>query len=183
LRFFHRRVRCGARRWALAVSIARIKPEEWGLLREVRLRSLADSPGAFGQTHDAAAQLPHDEWVTMAKTSAQGKRRTWFFARDDDGTIVGVVQARRRPPEDCLLFSMWVAPEARKLGVGASLVNAVEDWGASWGAKRVILWVIGTNEGAFRFYDRIGFHVVESGPDAESGATYGALAMERPRQA
>jgi ribosomal protein S18 acetylase RimI-like enzyme len=165
----------------LAVSIRRIKPEEWSALRDVRLRSLLDSPGAFGQTHETAAALPEDEWVSVAKTSAAGNRRTWFIARDESDAVLGVVQARRRPPDDCLLFSMWVAPEARRLGVGASLVDKVDEWGASWGSKRVILWVIGTNEGAFRFYERIGFHVIETGPDAESGAAYGAFAMERPQ--
>jgi ribosomal protein S18 acetylase RimI-like enzyme len=163
----------------VAVSISRIKPHEWATLRDVRLRSLLDSPGAFGQTHEAAAALPEDEWVSVAKTSADGNRRAWFMARDDIEGLVGLVQARRRPPDDCLLFSMWVAPEARRLGVGASLVDAVDAWGASWGSKRVILWVIGTNEGAFRFYERIGFHIMDTGPDAESGASYGAFAMER----
>ncbi|MEO6349429.1 MAG: GNAT family N-acetyltransferase [Candidatus Limnocylindrales bacterium] len=148
----------------------------------MRLRSLLDAPAAFGQTHEAAAAMPEDEWMSIAKTSAVGDRRTWFMARDENEAVVGVVQARRRPPDECLLFSMWVAPEARKLGVGASLVNAVDDWGATWGAHRVILWVIGTNEGAFRFYERIGFRILETGPDAESGAAYGAFAMERPRQ-
>jgi ribosomal protein S18 acetylase RimI-like enzyme len=167
----------------LAVSIARIKPEEWPALREVRLRSLQDSPGAFGQRYEDAAALPDDEWASNARQASAGNRRTWFIARDEQGVSIGVVQARRRPPDDCLLFSMWVAPEARRTGLGASLVDAVDNWGASWGAKRTILWVIGTNEGAFRFYERIGFHVMETGPDAESGAGYGAFAMERPTKA
>ena len=78
---------------------------------------------------------------------------------------------------------MWVAPEARLLGVGAMLVNAVQEWATSWGAKRVVLWVLAANEPATRFYDRIGFTVLKDGPDAESGRHYGAFAMERLRPA
>lgn len=163
----------------MAISIERIRADEGEVLRDIRLRSLLDSPEAFGQRYDEAAASTHDDWVTTARASAAGDRRIWLFARDDAGAPRGVVQARRRPVADCLLFSMWVAPEARRLGVGASLVDAVQDWGSAWGAKRVVLWVMAANESAMRFYDRIGFSVLNSGPDAESGRAYGAFAMER----
>jgi GNAT superfamily N-acetyltransferase len=91
---------------------------------------------------------------------------------------VGLVQARRRPPADCLLFSMWVAPAARRFGAGRLLVNAVATWAAGWGGKRVVLWVFGANDGALRFYERLGFSVLPEGLDAESGRSFGALAME-----
>jgi hypothetical protein len=43
-----------------------------------------------------------------------------------------------------------------------------------------VLWVVAGNEPAMRFYDRIGFHVLDVGPDAQSGYSYGAIAMDRP---
>lgn len=165
----------------LAISVKRIRADEGEVLRDIRLRSLLDSPDAFGQRYDEAAASTLDDWVTTARASAAGERRIWLFARDDAGAPVGVVQARRRPPADCLLFSMWVAPEARRLGAGASLVDAVQHWGAAWGAERVVLWVLAANESAMRFYDRIGFSVLSAGPDADSGRAYGAFAMERLR--
>ena len=164
----------------MAVSIKRISPDEWPVLRDIRLRSLRDSPEAFGQRYDEAASGSDEDWASTAKASAEGNRRIWFIARDDADAPVGVVQARRRQPLDCLLFSMWVAPEARRLGVGSALVDAVQDWGTSWGARRVVLWVLAANEPAMRFYDRIGFTLLGDGPDAESGRAYGAFAMERP---
>lgn len=167
----------------MAVSVQRIQPDEWQALRDVRLRSLLDSPEAFGQRYDEAAAGTDDDWVTTARASADGSRRIWFLARDDSDAVVGVVQARRRPPVDCLLFSMWVAPEVRRNGVGAMLVDSVHEWGTSWGARRMVLWVLAANEPAMRFYDRIGFSVLNAGPDAESGRAYGALAMERLRPA
>jgi GNAT superfamily N-acetyltransferase len=99
------------------------------------------------------------------------------FGRRSPG--VGLVQARRRPPEDCLIFSMWVAPAARRGGTGTALIEAVATWAAAWGGQRLVLWVYGANESAQRFYERIGFEFVESGPDVESGRSYGALAMAR----
>jgi GNAT superfamily N-acetyltransferase len=164
----------------VAVTIKRISPDEWPVLRDIRLRSLADSPEAFGQRYDEAASTTDAEWESTASASAEGSRRIWFIARDGADAPVGVVQARRRQPFDCLLFSMWVAPEARRLGVGAALVDSVQAWGESWGSKRVVLWVLAANEAAMRFYDRIGFTLLSDGPDVESGRAYGAFAMERP---
>lgn len=163
----------------MAVSVRRIAPDQWQLLRDVRLRSLLDSPHAFGQRYDEASNTTDDEWQSTARASAEGSRRAWYIAFDDSGAALGVVQARRRPPAECLLFSMWVAPEARRLGVGSELVDAVGNWGRDWGAERVILWVLGTNESALRFYYKIGFVLLTTGPDAESGRAYGAFAMER----
>jgi GNAT superfamily N-acetyltransferase len=163
----------------VATTIRRIKANEWQLLRELRLRSLLDSPEAFGQTHANAIAIPDSEWQQNARGASRGDSRTWLIAQLE-GVDVGLVQARRRVPDDCLLFSMWVAPEARRAGVGRMLIDAVGDWAATWGGRRIVLWVVGANEGAHRFYVDIGFRVMPDGPDAESGHTFGAFAMERP---
>ena len=34
---------------------------------------------------------------------------------------------------------MWVAPEARRSGVCQVLIDAVAEWGAGWGARRIVL--------------------------------------------
>lgn len=165
----------------MAVSVRRITPDEWHLLRDIRLRSLLESPNAFGQRYDEASAGTDHDWQANARASAAGNRRAWFIARSETGVAVGVVQARRRAPADCLLFSMWVAPDARRLGAGSALVDAVEGWGRSWGSQRVILWVLAANEPALRFYYRIGFTLLNHGPDVDSGRAYGAFAMERAR--
>jgi GNAT superfamily N-acetyltransferase len=161
------------------MEVRRITADEWALLRELRLASLGDAPQAFGQTREKALGEPDSEWQSAARASSRGDRRAWFLARADDGSDVGLVQARRRPPAECLIFSMWVAPGARRTGAGRALIDAVADWAGGWGATRMVLWVFGANEGAQRFYERIGFRVVSEGPDADSGGSYGALAMER----
>jgi GNAT superfamily N-acetyltransferase len=164
----------------VTVQVRRIAPGEWQLLRELRLASLRDAPHAFGQTLENAEREPDAEWQSAARASARGQRRVWFLARDKTGSDVGLVQARRRPPDDCLVFSMWVAPAARGTGAGRALIEAVAGWAAGWGAHRIVLWVYGTNEDALRFYERIGFRVLAEGPDVDAGRSYGALAMERP---
>jgi GNAT superfamily N-acetyltransferase len=159
-----------------AVEIRRIKPDDWALLRDLRLRALLDAPEAFGQTYANAAAEPELEWRSTARSASAGDRRAWFFA--GPAADQGMVQTRRRPPDDCLVFSMWVAPEARREGVGRALIDGAAEWARAWGARRIVLWVTGANEGAQRFYERIGFRLMSDGPDAESGHAFGALAME-----
>jgi GNAT superfamily N-acetyltransferase len=160
------------------VEIRRITPADWALLRDLRLRALRDAPEAFGQTYDNAAAEPELEWRSTARAASAGDRRTWLLAGPAGDQ--GMVQARRRPPDDCLVFSMWVAPEARRAGVGGALIDGAADWARSWGARRIVLWVTGVNEGAQRFYEAIGFRLMNEGPDADSGRAFGALAMELP---
>jgi GNAT superfamily N-acetyltransferase len=63
--------------------------------------------------------------------------------------------------------------------VGKALIDAVSEWARGWGGHRIVLWVFGANDGALRFYERLGFRVLPEGHDAESGQAFGALAMER----
>lgn len=163
----------------MSVDVRRITADDWPVLRELRLQGLLDAPQAFGQTHDNALAIPDSEWQQIARVSASGDARLWLIA-SLSGADLGLVQARRRAPHDCLVFSMWVASGARRTGVGRVLIDSIADWAARWGARRLVLWVFGANEDAQRFYERIGFAIVPDGPDAESGKSFGAFAMERP---
>jgi GNAT superfamily N-acetyltransferase len=163
----------------MTLDIQRLRADQWPLLRELRLAALRDAPAAFGQSIENALAQPDDEWISAARSASAGDRRAWFVALLD-GRAVGLVQARRRLPHDCLVFSMWVAPRARRAGAGRALLEAVDTWAGRWGARRVVLWVIAGNDAAMRFYLDIGFEPLEAGEDAESGALYGALALDRP---
>ena len=114
----------------------------------------------------------------LARQSSSGDRRTWLIAIAGDVPI-GVVQGRRRPPSDLLVFSMWVDPRYRRWGVGSALIDAVMGWARSSGGRRVVLWVFAANEGAIRFYQHLGFTLEADTDDAKSGSRYGALAMSR----
>ena len=119
----------------MAATVRRIRASDWQLLRELRLRSLREAPEAFGQSHENALRMPDSDWQATARASIHGDSRTWLIA-EAGGEAVGVVQARRRAPDDCLVFSMWVAPAARQGGVGRQLIDAVAEWATGWGARR-----------------------------------------------
>jgi GNAT superfamily N-acetyltransferase len=163
---------------AADVRVRRIDPDGGLILRDLRLRSLADAPNAFGQPLEEARGRPGSEWHRSARQSSRGDNRTWLIAETDDGSI-GLVQGRKRRPSTLLLFSMWVDPSVRRLGVGRALIEALEGWGRGWDATETILWVYSGNAAAIRFYRDLGFEVIQGGQDAESGARFGALAMRR----
>jgi len=148
------------------------------MLRELRLRSLDDAPEAFGQPLEDARERPDAEWHRSARQSSRGDGRSWLFA-EADGVPVGLVQGRRRRPRTLLLFSMWVDPSVRRLGLGRLLIEALEAWARGWDAEETILWVYQANAPAIRFYRDLGFQPVTDGADADSGARFGAIAMRR----
>jgi GNAT superfamily N-acetyltransferase len=158
--------------------IRRIGSGDALLLRDLRIRSVADSPDAFGQTVEVVQRRPSVEWERQARRSSRGDRRTWLIAEHAD-SAVGLVQGRKRRPGTLLLFSMWVAPETRQRGYGRALIDAAEAWARGWDATQTILWVYTRNEQARTFYARLGFEVLRDGEEAEAGARYGALAMRR----
>jgi GNAT superfamily N-acetyltransferase len=161
-----------------AITVRRITPRDGAILRELRLRSIADAPDAFGQPIEEARSRPQSEWQRSAQRSAHGDNRTWLIAEDGEQAI-GLVQGRRRRPRTLLLFSMWVDPTARRSGVGRMLIEALEAWALGWDAGETILWVFGGNASALKFYRDLGFEVIRVGQDAESGARFAALAMRR----
>lgn len=160
------------------VRIRRIRPDDGRLLRDLRLRSIADAPQAFGQPLEEARSRPERDWSRSARQSSRGNDRTWLIAETATGAV-GLVQGRRRRPRTLLLFSMWVDPEVRRIGVGRLLIERLEEWALGWGGEETILWVLGGNGTAIGFYRDLGFAVTHGGKDAESGARLGALAMRR----
>jgi GNAT superfamily N-acetyltransferase len=136
--------------------IRRLGAEDWALLRTLRLRSLAESPEAFGSTYAREAAFDEGEWRDRAASNG------WFVATDDAtaGNPIGIV-AGYHDPEAPLgqrhLVAMWVAPASRGSGVGAPLVEAVLAWAAADGASEVTLGVADGNDRARALYVKCGF--------------------------
>ncbi len=160
------------------IRIRRIEPADARALRDLRLRSIADAPDAFGQSLTEAQARPETEWLRSARQSSHGDSRTWLIA-EGAGRTLGLVQGRKRRPATLMLFSMWVDPAARRLGVGGLLVNELEAWASGWDAVETILWVMAGNGAAIEFYRNLRFEPLAHGRDAEAGARFGALAMRR----
>lgn len=136
----------------MSVVIRRAVPDEWAAARALRLRALADSPDAFASTLERELALDDAVFRTRLESAPT------FFA-DDGGELVGSVTVieDRHEPGGREIAGMWVAPEARRRGVGADLLRAALAWAADDGAAHVALWVADGNDAARRLYERLGF--------------------------
>jgi DNA-binding transcriptional MerR regulator/GNAT superfamily N-acetyltransferase len=133
----------------------RARAADWETYRRLRLRALADAPGAFASTLDAELALPAEVWRQRAEG---GPGSATFIARQD-GVDVGLagVFTEPDPPGRVHLVSMWVDPGHRRQGVARALIGRAIGWAAERRASELVLWVADQNPGARRLYERLGF--------------------------
>jgi ribosomal protein S18 acetylase RimI-like enzyme len=151
-------------------AIRPVRAGEWRMVRDIRLRSLEDSPDAFGSALADETSLPDRAWIERTARYARGGESTAFIAEMPAGWIgfvMGRVEAEDKTRAG--LFGLWVDPAARSGGVGLALTEAVVAWAREQGARTLDLWVVASNAAAIRIYSRAGF--------GETGNT-----MPMPRQ-
>jgi ribosomal protein S18 acetylase RimI-like enzyme len=132
--------------------VIRVRPvtsDEWPLWRVLRLSALADAPFAFSSTLA--------EWQGPGDTEDRWRQRLdtvpCNIVAEQHDEPVGMVSGTTTG-DDIELISMWVAPEARGMGVGDALIDAVVQWAATWGAERIVLCVMEGNDAANVLYRR-----------------------------
>jgi len=145
------------------VRVDRLGEDDWALFREIRLRSLLDSPDAFGSTYGEESSQSERAWRDWAAGRWRGGTAVVHAVRDEDGTLVGTATGAEYEADPAVahVYAMWVAPDARSAGVGRALLDSVEAWARDRGCGRLALTVTETNASARAFYGACGF--VESG--------------------
>jgi ribosomal protein S18 acetylase RimI-like enzyme len=135
--------------------VRRLRPEDYELIRTIRLRSLTLEPTAFGSTVEREAAFSDDDWRGRLAPDASPH----FVSVDDSGVptgmVVGALDAENK--DVAHLFAMWVDPHARGSGAADALVAEVMRWAAAQGCAELQLRVTDGNERAERMYRRNGF--------------------------
>jgi ribosomal protein S18 acetylase RimI-like enzyme len=142
----------------MAVVISRITLADVAAYREVRLRALLTDPLAFGSTYAREAAWTTAFWRERLERHASGPDRATFLARDAD-VIAGII-ATMRDEHDAASFSLyavWVAPESRGRGVGASLLARAESFMVENGAHVARLFVSDRAPDARALYEKAGY--------------------------
>ncbi|WP_237055820.1 GNAT family N-acetyltransferase [Microbulbifer sediminum] len=146
------------------MNIVPVTETDWESLKNIRLESLLDSPGAFGITYQEAKEISKDKW----KSIASGKSGLSFFIARSDKENVGLVGGVRITGE-YELVSMWVRPEKRNNGIGGKLIKELLGHAKSQGFTTVILNVSSENKEAYELYTKLGFRAL-----AEASGTSGS---------
>ena len=138
------------------VSIRLARREEWERVRDLRLRSLEEAPDAFGSTLEDEGAYGEREWVDWIE-GWEGATNVLYVAEAGEAWVGMAVGSRSGSAPNAHLYAMWVEPGSRTRGIGSRLVHEVLAWARSWDARWVVLGVTDINEGAARFYGRLGF--------------------------
>jgi ribosomal protein S18 acetylase RimI-like enzyme len=136
-----------------AVTVCRVEPSLWKVVRAVRLAMLLDVPLAYGSTFTREVAFPDELWVERMKDSA-----SWLaFEGEQPVGAVTLFHAPDQPADEAHLVAMWVAAPARGRGVADRLVGALVEHARAADLRRVTLDVADDNGRAVAFYERMGF--------------------------
>ncbi len=139
----------------MAVAVRDVRPDEWRLWRDLRLRALAEAPDAFGETLDDARVQDDSAWIRSVAPRPDARR----LVAERDGQLVGmmvvVLDATHRGR--AAVYAMWVAPQARRCGAGRALVAAGLAWARRHAALDVSLRCADGQLPARRLYLATGF--------------------------
>lgn len=92
--------------------------------------------------------------------SSSDPSRTCIVAESVEGDVLGVIAAGIDPDQPATghVFSLYVGPTARGMGVGARLLAVAIEQFRRQHLVEATLWVFAANTGARRFYSGLGWH-------------------------
>jgi ribosomal protein S18 acetylase RimI-like enzyme len=157
------------------------------LMKQIRLRALADAPYAFGGTQTLAEEsaLPDSHWHQLA-AEVGGDVPEWrdrcisFVVFDGDEPCgTGSSFLCSRVPRRAYFSAAWIDPRYRRRGLGRRLVDDVIEWATAHGADHIRLWVDDTNPGAAKFYEALGFRPTGESRPVSPGSSLCESSYER----
>jgi ribosomal protein S18 acetylase RimI-like enzyme len=163
----------------VTVEVRRVRATDLEAYRTARLRSLREDPLAFGSTLAREEEFPPERWQQRLEQGASSPVDATWVAMEEEGDLVGMmslvlVEGRYR------IFGMWVAPERRRQGLGARMLDLGLAWAGSHApTSGVALDVNPRQAAAVRLYESRGF--VRTGKSEPLGHTAGEIAVEMVR--
>ena len=131
----------------MTIEVRACPPDEWRVMRTLRLRALDEDPQAFTSLHEREAAFDEVTWRERTARTGIG----WH-----DDAPAGLVGAM--PVDDRVeLVSMWVDPAHRSCGVGTALVAWAVGRAREVGVSEVHLGYADGNDAARTLYERCGF--------------------------
>jgi GNAT superfamily N-acetyltransferase len=122
------------------------------------MAALAESPQAFGERTEEAAQRSDVEWDALAeKLAAQVTMAMVLVEREAEPIGMTFVFLDEADAGGARIGGMWVAPAERRQHLGKELVHAACTWVEARARRRIRLWVAADTAGAMQLYRSCGF--------------------------
>lgn len=151
----------------MSVQIRRLTLEDAPVYREARLAALRTDPSAFVTTAEQFAAWPLERLAVRLAPNAPGVTLGAFLNDDLMGLLTLIWEDTPTQAHRLSVVSVSVAPAARGQGIGERLVRAATEHARAWpGITSLHLTVMDTQTAARRLYERCGFRVWGTQPDA-----------------
>ena len=146
----------------MMTEVRRLDADDWRVWRDLRLRSLADSPDAFGSTLEREEAFAEQDW----RDRVQGMAVVAFV----EGTPAALGGGFRIRPGWVQVVAMWTDPAYRGRGLARQVLDTIVRTARSEN-RRLVLDVAQGNSAARTAYEHYGFVANgESSPLREGSA-------------
>jgi GNAT superfamily N-acetyltransferase len=136
--------------------VREVTPDDWGSVRDIRLRSLLLDPEAFGARYEV--EVTEDEAFWRAFIARQS-----VVVVERDNVAVAIATIENLDGDfgaACWLGGCWVATEERGHGHLRAIMDYIDEHASarSWSVQGLGVWI--DNDVAIRAYESLGFVTV-----------------------
>ena len=142
------------------VVVQEITANEWQRLRSIRLKSLEESPHAFGGTFEIESAEDEISW------RSKFEKLDFLIASVDgvDGAVLSVEVLDGDFGATCWIGGCWSDPQFRGKGLMRAMFTFIDEQEKDWKVQGLGVWT--DNFSAIAAYEKLGF--VKMGGDVES---------------
>lgn len=135
------------------ITIRQLLPDDFAILREIRLEALKLHPEAYSSAYE--------DWEKFSETEWRAKLSVPVFAAFEGDTPVGLIglwpQQGARTEHRAIIVMVYVQNQMRGQGVAKKLLHAVHEYARTAGIFQLELSVSADNVAAHQLYLREGF--------------------------
>lgn len=111
----------------MTITIRQLKPDEWAVLKDVRLTALLTDPRVFGSRYEEECHKDESEWRAQLSSP-----KVALFVLFDGNSPIGMtaISYNKDDPEQksAILWGSWLRPEYRKRGLSDMMYKARLTW-------------------------------------------------------
>ena len=133
------------------VRVEIVKPDDWSRVREIHLKSLIESPHAFGATFETAKDVSESEWQSRFE-------KLDYLISSIDGEDVAIMSVEELDGDfgaTCWIGGCWSDPAYRGKGLFRAMMKFVDAQDRDWKVQGLGVWI--DNYSAIAAYEKLGF--------------------------